>query len=58
MTAKRPDRKAVDRPNRSDRRVSFSLVELVIVVVIGILSSLSPAQNAVRLSVREVLDYE
>ena len=34
------------------------VVWLVIVVVIGILSSLSPAQNAVRLSVREVLDYE
>jgi putative ABC transport system permease protein len=34
------------------------VVWLAIVVVIGILSSLSPAQNAVRLSVREVLDYE
>jgi putative ABC transport system permease protein len=34
------------------------IVWLAIVVVIGIMSSLSPAQNAVRLSVREVLDYE
>jgi putative ABC transport system permease protein len=34
------------------------IVWLAIVVVIGILSSLGPAQNAVRLSVREVLDYE
>jgi putative ABC transport system permease protein len=31
---------------------------LAIVVVIGILSSLGPARNAVKLSVREVLDYE
>jgi putative ABC transport system permease protein len=29
-----------------------------IIVLIGIFSSLGPAQNAVRLSVREVLDYE
>jgi putative ABC transport system permease protein len=29
-----------------------------IIVFIGIMSSLGPAQNAVRLSVREVLDYE
>ncbi|CAG0937243.1 ABC transporter permease YtrF [Thermoflexales bacterium] len=34
------------------------IVWLAIVVVIGILSSLGPARNAVRLSVREVLDYE
>jgi putative ABC transport system permease protein len=34
------------------------VVWLAIVVVIGILSSLGPAGNAVRLSVREVLDYE
>jgi putative ABC transport system permease protein len=34
------------------------VVWLAIIVVIGILSSLGPASNAVRLSVREVLDYE
>ena len=34
------------------------IIWLAIVVVIGILSSLGPAHNAVRLSVREVLDYE
>jgi len=34
------------------------IVWLAIVVVIGIVSSLGPARNAVRLSVREVLDYE
>jgi putative ABC transport system permease protein len=34
------------------------IIWLAIVVVIGILSSLGPARNAVRLSVREVLDYE
>ena len=34
------------------------LIWLAIVVIIGILSSLGPARNAVRLSVREVLDYE
>ena len=34
MTTKCPDRKAADRHARSDRRASFSLVELVIVVVI------------------------
>jgi putative ABC transport system permease protein len=34
------------------------IVWLAIVVVIGIVSSLGPAGNAVRLSVREVLDYE
>ena len=33
-------------------------VWLAIVIVIGIFSSLGPAGNAVRLSVREVLDYE
>jgi putative ABC transport system permease protein len=31
---------------------------LLIVVIIGIFSSLAPAQNAVSLTVREVLDYE
>ena len=31
---------------------------LAIIVVIGALSSLTPARNAVRLTVREVLDYE
>jgi putative ABC transport system permease protein len=31
---------------------------LLMVVFIGIFSSLAPAQNAVRLTVREVLDYE
>ena len=31
---------------------------LLIVVVIGIISSLAPAGKAVRLTVREVLDYE
>jgi putative ABC transport system permease protein len=51
-------------------RVSFStestfqysylglLVWLVAVVLIGILASLAPARNAVRLTVREVLNYE
>jgi putative ABC transport system permease protein len=34
------------------------VIWLAIVVVIGVLSSLGPAGNAVRLSVREVLDYE
>jgi putative ABC transport system permease protein len=34
------------------------IIWLAIIVVIGVLSSLGPAQNAVRLSVREVLDYE
>ena len=34
------------------------IIWLAIVVVIGILSSLGPARNAVSLSVREVLDYE
>jgi putative ABC transport system permease protein len=38
--------------------VTGVIVWLAIVVVIGILSSLGPAGNAVRLSVREVLDYE
>jgi putative ABC transport system permease protein len=31
---------------------------LVLIVMIGILSSLAPARNAARLTVREVLDYE
>jgi hypothetical protein len=31
---------------------------LVLIVLIGIFSSLAPAQNAVMLTVREVLDYE
>jgi putative ABC transport system permease protein len=31
---------------------------LVVIVLIGIFSSLAPAQNAARLTVREVLDYE
>lgn len=34
------------------------VIWLAIVIVIGIVSSLGPARNAVRLSVREVLDYE
>ncbi len=34
------------------------IIWLAIVIVIGIVSSLGPARNAVRLSVREVLDYE
>ena len=34
------------------------IIWLAIVIGIGIISSLGPAQNAVRLSVREVLDYE
>ena len=34
------------------------IIWLAIIVVIGILSSLGPARNAVSLSVREVLDYE
>jgi putative ABC transport system permease protein len=38
--------------------VNGVIVWLAIVVVIGIVSSLGPARNAVRLSVREVLDYE
>ena len=41
---------------------SFSFVGLfiwlAIIVMIGALSSLTPARNAVRLTVREVLDYE
>jgi putative ABC transport system permease protein len=39
---------------------SFSglFIWLGIIVVIGALSSLSPARNAVQLTVREVLDYE
>ena len=31
---------------------------LLVIVLIGIFSSLAPAQKAVRLTVREVLDYE
>jgi putative ABC transport system permease protein len=31
---------------------------LLVVAVIGALASLAPARNAVRLTVREVLDYE
>lgn len=31
---------------------------LVLIVLIGVISSLAPAQNAVMLTVREVLDYE
>jgi putative ABC transport system permease protein len=38
--------------------VTGLLIWLAIVIVIGIFSSLGPAGNAVRLSVREVLDYE
>ena len=34
------------------------LIWLVLIVMIGIFSSLGPARNAVSLSVREVLDYE
>ncbi|HZY42944.1 MAG TPA: FtsX-like permease family protein [Anaerolineae bacterium] len=34
------------------------LIWLAIIIGIGIVSSLGPARNAVRLSVREVLDYE
>jgi ABC-type lipoprotein release transport system permease subunit len=34
------------------------LVWLSIIIGIGIMSSLGPARNAVKLSVREVLDYE
>ncbi len=34
------------------------IIWVVIIVLIGVMSSLGPAQNAVRLSVREVLDYE
>jgi putative ABC transport system permease protein len=34
------------------------IIWLAIIVGIGIVSSLGPARNAVRLSVREVLDYE
>jgi putative ABC transport system permease protein len=34
------------------------LIWLGIVVLIGVFSSLAPAQNAARLKVREVLDYE
>ncbi len=39
---------------------SFSglFIWLAIIVIIGALSSLTPARNAVRLTVREVLDYE
>jgi ABC-type lipoprotein release transport system permease subunit len=34
------------------------LVWLVVVVLIGVLASLAPARDAVRLTVREVLNYE
>jgi putative ABC transport system permease protein len=34
------------------------LIWLVIVILIGIFSSLAPARKAVQLRVREVLDYE
>jgi putative ABC transport system permease protein len=34
------------------------VIWLAIIIGIGVLSSLGPARNAVRLSVREVLDYE
>ncbi len=34
------------------------IIWLAIIIGIGIISSLGPARNAVRLSVREVLDYE
>lgn len=47
---------------KTDLTFSYSFAGLFIwlgiIVVIGALSSLSPARNAVRLTVREVLDYE
>ena len=47
---------------QTDLNFSYSFAGLFIwlgiIVVIGALSSLSPARNAVRLTVREVLDYE
>ncbi|MBI5566443.1 MAG: ABC transporter permease, partial [Chloroflexi bacterium] len=38
--------------------VTGLIIWLAIIIGIGIVSSLGPARNAVRLSVREVLDYE
>ena len=47
---------------KADVNYQFSLfgvlVWLGVIVLIGVFSSLSPARNAVNLSVREVLDYE
>ncbi len=34
------------------------LIWLVLIVLIGVFSSLAPARNAARLTVREVLEYE
>src|SRR5688500_11021852 len=47
---------------RSDLNYKYSLAGLamwlVIIVLIGVFASLAPARSAVRLTVREVLDYE
>jgi putative ABC transport system permease protein len=47
---------------RSDLIYKYSLqglaIWLVIIVLIGVFASLAPARSAVRLTVREVLDYE
>jgi putative ABC transport system permease protein len=52
----------IDAVMHTDPIFEFSIAGLLmwlgIVVVIGILASLAPAQNAVSLTVREVLDYE
>lgn len=52
----------VDAVMESDLNYQYSfaglLAWLLIVIVIGILTSLAPARNATQLTVREVLDYE
>ena len=44
--------------NVRTRLSSTSMMWLVLILLIGIFSSLAPARDAARLTVREVLEYE